>query len=174
MEISFNIGLEDAMEFHKYHMANDDNIRFKNNFRRYFIPAVILVVIMTCFDSLRESTIIFLLITGLLWMAFIPRLFMRAIFKATEKVLSDPLNRNFFGQRKLTFDNDRFIAETELETANMKRDVVVRFVQTAEYYFLYINAFSAITIPKSALTDEQKTFIEDFFGKPSAQQPESN
>ncbi len=80
--------------------------------------------------------------------------------KQAEDIANDPLNASIFLQNLLTATDTYIHVKNEVLDAKYTWKAISSKTENSQYYFLFLNAFEAIIIPKTAFAnqDEQQQF----------------
>jgi hypothetical protein len=92
---------------------------------------------------------------------FLPMLTGRnQMVKQAEAIADDPDNFSIFNETTLTASDTEISLKNIIVDSKLKWNAVIKKTETANYYFLFLNAMQAIIIPKSAFKkiDEQEAF----------------
>jgi hypothetical protein len=81
------------------------------------------------------------------------------------KDISDPMNTNVFGFCEMILDDESVkVNQTEL-SSSLKWSAIKRLDETPEYFFLYVTANSAYSIPKEKISAEEVKELDELFKK---------
>ena len=132
--------------------------RFKNMLKQVGLSALFYGVIVYTGGFGKFSIPI---LTLLFLISFLPFISGRGdLEKQAEDIANDPLNASIFLQNLLTATDACVHIKNEVLDAKYTWKAISSKTENNQYYFLFLNAFEAIIIPKTAFVnqDEQQLF----------------
>jgi len=86
--------------------------------------------------------------------------------KQSDAFCNDPLNANFFLRSEMIISETGIFDKASHAEVNYRWNGIIKKVETAEHFLLYISGSQAIIIPKRAIrSDAERTALLELFGK---------
>ncbi len=158
MKLKFDFDMNDWMQFQKLYLVESKQYRWTKFLVMIIIPLffVILIVIDILSGTFRVPMYLILAAAAVAWVVFYPKRMLKTTLKRIRKMLEKGDNTSLLGKHSFEFTNDNILYHDPSGEAVTSWSKVVRFVDTGNYYFLFITSISAYIIPKHKLN-----FTED-------------
>jgi len=160
--IEFNQKTEHIQNFHIYHELNSKERKQNLLTVRVILFILLFIIFFLSVSNYDNYYSLIGMFKALFLSAFVSLLVLfsnnvsreKLIQKRTVKLLNKPENKNILENIKLEFDANGIHAKTDTMEVYYKWDCIVRTVSNDNYFFLYINSFSAIIIPKNVFSND--------------------
>lgn len=156
MKLEFELKKHDLHEFYKFHhWYSDDKKKFRIKTR--LSAGFILFLIPVFFNSIDGNpfnleSLLNLLFTGfiLFFIAFylVKELTISKIERSVNVFLKKGKNQDLLGLRTMVFKDDVLLCNSENSESKINYKMIEKVRQDSKYYYVYVNALSAYSIPK--------------------------
>ncbi|PJZ53295.1 YcxB family protein [Leptospira adleri] len=160
MQITYELTLEDIINFNEYHFRNSKVSKRKRMIAKLIIPVWTLFVFWFLNRSQIDETSLLLNIPiflfAFVWFFLFDRLYFWRLRSNVNKMLREKENKGMIGKQKITLTDDLLVFETSLSSAQFKLGSISELVETKDYLFLYVSSLSALIIPRSSFQNSDK------------------
>ncbi|MDR1055707.1 MAG: YcxB family protein [Prevotellaceae bacterium] len=167
MTINFDIDMDDMMSFQRHYVNTNPAMVKAKRMITYLFPLFILVFGFVGFydryNRLDIAFIIFLIVISVLWVVFMPKLFIRLTLNRTKKILSKPGNEIMFGTFEMRFTNTGFDVKTAAANSSILWSTIPKADETRDYFYLYLSQASAYIIPKRKISNADVESLHALF-----------
>ncbi|MFA6261937.1 MAG: YcxB family protein [Bacteroidia bacterium] len=117
-------------------------------------------------SPLNLMSILILLGLGLLllWYGLIvpKEYFLSVSEKMVNRIIKEGKNQDLLGKHHLEIMDDHMVFQTENSKSTFSNRMIEKILQDEDYFFLYLNAMSAIIIPKNSFlqTSDKMKFMQ--------------
>jgi hypothetical protein len=160
MEFAFDLTKDDLFAFQINYIESSSAIRRMRMMRRSIVP--ILAIAYGAFLSYRRydlGPLITASILGILYFTILPISFRYSTRRNLRKLLDEGSLSSYVGQHVANFKDDCITCKYPGGYAETKYESISRAIETADHFFLYTSAASAITLPKRGISNEVMEFI---------------
>jgi hypothetical protein len=157
--ISFKFRLTEAEYFRfNYYTAWADPRRQRYRIL-YFLRVMLLygavaflyIVLTKSFMSWVDISVF--VVTGLIYLAFIPFFIRRSVKRKVDQILAKKENQHVLDESEILLSESGIIDKDTLSESRYDWDAIVHYAETAEAHYLYTNSYHAIVIPKRVIAD---------------------
>jgi len=155
MKIEFELTKEDLLEFYVFHTQNDNRaIKAKKGIGIYLpIILFVLATLQLIAPNPNYFIVIMFYILGLLYILMAKRMSGKGLEKRIKPMFDKYDNSGIIGNHIITLSDESIIDEDQFSIFTLKWNGIKGIEENEKFYFLYVNSFSAIIIPKEAITD---------------------
>lgn len=170
------------MIFFRFKLTEEEYFRYnyytawadprRKNYRiRYFLKVILLygavavLYIVASGSRLIWIDISVFVLTGLLYLLFIPYFIKRSVSRKVSQILSKKENQHVLDESEIILSDNGIIDRDTLSESRYNWDAIVHRANTADGYYLYTNSYHAIVIPRrvvreSGLEKETESLME--------------
>lgn len=161
MKISFELTIDDWMEFQKYYLSISKQFQRAKTIIIIMIPSMLIIPLL--FDYSRGEFSYFNLISffvfSILGILFIPRLSEKYSLLSARKMLDEGDNSALLGNHEIEFTGDYFFVKEPGSECKIKWSAINKIEENEKYIFIFITSVTAYIIPKFKITDgKEKVF----------------
>ncbi|TRX66162.1 YcxB family protein [Carboxylicivirga sp. M1479] len=156
MEIEFKFEMMDWMALQKSYLQHSKQFRRSKLMMTALMPVVF--TFLLTLDILKGEynllSIGILAFIAILWILFFPKYLIKSTLKRSRKLIEEGDNSAILGMHKLKFDT-RGLVHTQPESEQqINWKGIIKLEESANHYFLYNTAVSAIIIPKQKISSQ--------------------
>ena len=152
-KINFDLDKEDWLEFNLYWIKNSPSSKKMKN--RSLLALPILSVGIILLEGLNKGEwlipIVVFGVANILWYVFYPKRYENRVLKNSEKMISEGKNKKLLGPHEIELSDSGIKEQTPSSKAEVNWDIIEKFVETDDYFYLFDSAVSAYILPKVAM-----------------------
>jgi hypothetical protein len=165
MQIKYKLTEDDYVHFNMFHVKNSKLAVSKYKRQRFLIPLLALIVAYVFADAVNisiEGTLFFILVIGILWVIFYPKMYSTFIIRNAMGMVSRGQINNILGQHTMVLSKEGMVDSAPKGKSEAKWANVYNFKEDNDYFYIYISKISAVIIPKRDIKNPQEisTFIK--------------
>jgi hypothetical protein len=173
MQLEFNVQENDLQQFYAFHYwYSPDRKTFRLKRRLYQGGLMVFFLIFFLWIGERQVTK-GLLISGavmaivLFWIGVVLAKYslLRHVDRSLKKSFKEGKNEDLIGRRTMEFTDDTIVARSPLSESTVKTQVIEKFREDSNSYYIYISAIQAYVIPKRELKTQDKVALESWITK---------
>jgi len=116
--------------------------------------AVALLYILTTHSYIIWVDVSVFVITGIIYLLFVPFFIRRSVQRRVADILSKKENQHVLDEAEIVLSDSGILDKDAVSQSRYDWDAIVHFAETSDSYYLYTNSYHAIVIPKRAIQDE--------------------
>ncbi|TGK22813.1 YcxB family protein [Leptospira stimsonii] len=168
MQITYELTLEDIVNFNEYHFRHSEVSKKKRMIAKLIIPIWTLFVFLalnyTNLENIDEISFLLnipIFIFAIAWFFLFDRLYFWRLRNNVDKMLREKENKGMIGKQKITLSKDQLLFETSFTSAQFKPGSISEVIETRDYFFLYVSSLNALIVPQGSFqASEKKEFLE--------------
>jgi len=154
MILRFSASFDDIVAFNRYHFAHSPWMKRRRVFSLWVMPLIFVFVFGAM--ALHHHH------WGLAIVGFFGALilFLSALYRygpgtarRVRRLYREGKNKGLLGERLIELTRDGLIVRTEVGESKIKWDGIERIARTDDYSFIYLNAITAVIIPRKAIVE---------------------
>lgn len=148
-------------EYYRYNYYTAWAAPEKKSYRaRYFLRVILIYGGVALFYIIATRSrylwidITVFVVTGLIYLFFIPFFVKRSVRRRVKEILSKKENQHVIGEAEILLSDTEITDRDTVSETRYTWDAIVHFAETSDSYYLYTNSYHAIVIPKRAVQEE--------------------
>lgn len=165
MKFSYEINMEDYIEFNLHHLKQSKMVQKSLTGQRIGVSIFFLILpflISSIFNQPLISYLITFSVASILWFMYYPKYFYKSTKNKMIKHLSENNDQSLFGEHSLEIDENGIKEITQTSELDLKWDKIVEIKEAKNYFYFYFSSVQAIILPIGAIKDHKANVIKYF------------